>query len=179
MRFHLWGTVLAEGPPFLGFYRFYLVSRRQPPRQLFAFLWIYSLSLVVTANKLFSCLGLIFCLEEDLCLFGVASRLPKVITAISRFSRLGHILVFGRIFEFWSWPAGLPKCSQQLVDFHVWSIFWVSVGYFWFLEVASRAPKVVTAICRFSSLEHILAFGRIFGFWGPPLLGTLWSLRSK
>ena len=35
-----------------------------------------------------------------------------------------------------------------------------------FLEVASRFPKVLTAISRFLRLEHVFGFGRIFGFWG-------------
>jgi len=35
----------------------------------------------------------------------------------------------------------------------------------WFLEVASSLPKVVTAKGKFSCLEDILAFGRMFGFW--------------
>ena len=52
-----------------------------------------------------------------------------MVTAIARFSRLGHILVFGRIFGFWRWPAGFQKWSQQLSGFHVWSIFWSSGGY--------------------------------------------------
>ena len=68
----------------------------------------------------------------DLWLFGVASRLPKVVTAIARFSCLGHILLFGRIFCFWRWRAGFQKWSQQLSGFHIWSIFWSSGGYFAF-----------------------------------------------
>ena len=32
----------------------------------------------------------------------------------------------------------------------------------WFLGVASRLPKVVTAKAKSSGLEHILTFGRIF-----------------
>ena len=38
----------------------YVVSRRQPPRNFVPFLSIYSLSQVVTANTLFSCLERIF-----------------------------------------------------------------------------------------------------------------------
>ena len=46
----------------------------------------------------------------------------------------------------------------------------------WFLEVARRLPKVVTALTRFLRLEHIFAFGWIFA-GGPRLLGILSNLR--
>ena len=35
----------------------------------------------------------------------------------------------------------------------------------WFVEVSSSLPKVATAKCKFSCLEHILSFDRISGFW--------------
>ena len=55
--------------------------------------------------------------------------LLKVVTAITRFSRLEHIDAFGRIFGFWRLPAGVQKWLQQLAYLHVWSIFWPSAGY--------------------------------------------------
>ena len=48
------------------------------------------------------------------------------------------------------------------------------------LILASRAqlPKVVTANTRFSHLEHIFTFGRIFG-GGSLFLGILFNLRVR
>ena len=74
--------------------------------------------------------GAYFRFQLDLSHFGVAHKLPKVVIAIDRFSRLGSILVLGRIlFDFWRWPAGFQKWSQQLSGFHVWILFWSSGGY--------------------------------------------------
>ena len=61
-------------------------------------------------------------------------------------------------------------------------MFWAYFGsrqHFWFLMVASSLPKVRTANCKFSCLEHILALGRISGFWRVLAAFQKWSRQRQ